>query len=327
MTKGDPWGIKGLICKCNLTPVYSQETLREIKRSVGFEESFLAVLNDIGAKYIVPIFEDNLYSGKANIHKLDAFKTYSHFCENEYPMPALGYGLTGMLQKFYGGRKNQSFKEIFLGGVDELKALLDEAITDFDDIDGLDDTTKDQIQKFIIDMPELLKQQYQLITPEMDKEQTPPVKQFEEVTQLGPKVLKNIKPPRVLEQIFNLLQKNMPPVRDLDIDIFFGVKLQAFESNSDREKTLLEKVNAIYHQLNFLGYYRDSEMKNERGFIRHSSDMTHAGIATFCQLILSGDEGLVKKAEAAYEYLGVNTKIVYLQANKQIQPTTDASAD
>lgn len=326
MTKGDPWGIKELMCKLNLTPVYSQETLREIKRSVGFEDSFLAVLNDIGAKYIVPIFENNAYTGNANIHDSNVFEIYSHFSENDRPMPELGYGLTGMLQKFYGGRKDQSFEEIFLGGADELKTLVNEAMTDFDGIDTLDDTTKDQIREFISDLPELIKQQYQLISTDMDKQLTPPVKQFEKVTQLGAKVLKNIKPPKVLEQIFDLLQKTIPVV-DLDIDIFFGVKSQPFESNPDREKTPLEKVNGIYHQLNFLGYYRDSDMKKERGFIRHSSDMTHAGIATFCQFIFCSDEDFVKKAEAAYEYVGVNTKIVYLQAKKQIQPTANTSDD
>jgi hypothetical protein len=100
------------------------------------------------------------------------------------------------------------------------------------------------------------------------------------------------------------------------------VKSQPYEANNDREKTLSEKVNGIYRQLNFLGYYRDTGMKNTRGFVRSSSDMTHTGIASFCHLLLCRDEGLVVKAAAAYEYLGIKTKIVYFQANKKINKDT-----
>lgn len=57
-------------------------------------------------------------------------------------------------------------------------------------------------------------------------------------------------------------------------------------------------------------------MKNTRGFVRSSSDMTHAGIASFCHLLLCRDEGLVKKAAAAYEYAGVRTQIIHFQANR-----------
>jgi hypothetical protein len=104
--------------------------------------------------------------------------------------------------------------------------------------------------------------------------------------------------------------------------MFFGVKPQPHEANNDREKTPSEKVNGIYHQLNFLGYYRDTGMKNNRGFVRSSSDMTHAGIASFCHLLLCRDEGLVVKAAAAYEYLGIKTNIVHFQANKKINKDT-----
>ena len=99
---------------------------------------------------------------------------------------------------------------------------------------------------------------------------------------------------------------------------FVGVKPPPNERNNDREKTLAEKINSIYHQLNFLGYYRDTSMKTSRGFVRSSSDMTHAGVASFCHLLLCRDEGLVTKAAAAYEYLGVRTQIVHFQSNKKI---------
>src|SRR5690606_8305936 len=158
-------------------------------------------------------------------------------------------------------------------------------------------------------------QQYQQMSRELDVQGQSPVKAFEAVTGLGALVLKNIEPPNVVEKVFEKVRKSMEG-SDLDIDIFFGVKPQPYEAKNYREKTLFEKVNGIYHQLNFLGYYRDTGMKTSRGFVRSSSDMTHAGMASFCHLLLCRDEGLVLKAAAAYEYLGVRTKILHFQANK-----------
>ncbi len=51
-------------------------------------------------------------------------------------------------------------------------------------------------------------------------------------------------------------------------------------------------------------------------FIASFSDMTHAGMATFCRLFFCRDEDLVMKASAAYEYLRLPTQIVHIKANK-----------
>jgi len=216
-----------------------------------------------------------------------------------------------MLEKFYGGRRDETYAEIFSKGDAELKKILDDAIK------GLDshECFTDEMKKAMNFLPQMLAEQHQYISKKMDTLEQSPVKAFENATGLGAKVLKNINPPQVVQKIFKAVQGSMPNV-ELDIDIFFGVKYQPFEANSDRVKTLSEKVNGLYHQLNFLGYYRDTDMKNTRGFVRSSSDMTHAGIASFCHLLLCRDEGLVKKAAAAYEYAGVRTQIIHFQSNK-----------
>ncbi len=102
----------------------------------------------------------------------------------------------------------------------------------------------------------------------------------------------------------------------LNLTLFFGIKPFPFETNSDRERTKQEKVNSIYHQLNFLGYYRDSNMKKERRFKASFSDMTHAGYAAYCNIFLCRDKDLIMKAAAAYEYLGIDTKIVHCRNEK-----------
>lgn len=308
--KGDPFQIKTLIKKFNITPVYSYENLREIKRSVGSENQFLNILSALEAKYIEPIFEKNIHTGDALIHVVDVFKQWDWFIENDDPIPEYGYGLTSMLEKFYGGRGEETYSEIFENGNSELQSLFTKALEEIGDNEAL----TEEIAKVINDLPRLINQQNKQMAIELDKQTESPIAQFEKVTGVGAIVLNNIEPPCVVKKIFDMIKDSMPNA-ELDIDTFFGVKHQPYESGSDREKTLLEKVNGIYHQLNFLGYFRDSKMKNTRGFIRSTSDMTHAGTASFCDLLLCRDKGLVKKAAAAYEYLNVKTQILFFQNN------------
>lgn len=264
--KGDPFDIKGLLNRNQITPIYSQENLKEIKRSVGSEYEFVSVLSDLCAKYIEPIYENNLPTGHAQVNDSDAFSVWKWFVENEDPMPEYGYGLSSMLEKFYGGRRDETYSEIFSKGNAELKKIMDDALEELESKESF----TDEMKKAIEALPSMLGEQQQYISEQMDILEQSPVKQFENVTGLGAKVLKNINPPQVVQKVFKAVQDALPDM-ELDIDVFFSVKPQPFEANSDRVKTLSEKVNGLYHQLNFLGYYRDSDMKNPRGLIRTSS--------------------------------------------------------
>lgn len=79
----------------------------------------------------------------------------------------------------------------------------------------------------------------------------------------------------------------------------------------DEPWTKLQQVNAIYHQLNFLGCWRDENM-NKR-FDAHFNDLAHVGMASLCHLFITGDERQAMKAGATYEYLGISTIIGYLK--------------
>ncbi|MDX1347501.1 MAG: hypothetical protein R3189_04530 [Thiomicrorhabdus chilensis] len=231
-----------------------------------------------------------------------------------------------MLMKFYGGQPDRSFEEIFQQGAVDLQKYLNEALEGIDGI-SLDETIDIQsIKKLIEDLPELMISQSSKMAEELDEREESPVSEFETKTGIGPIVLKNVKPPNVVKKIWQMLS-DIEGFSEIDMEKFFGVKPHSFEEDSDRERTIQEKVNAIYHQLNFLGYYRDSKMKKDRRFRASFSDMTHVGVASFCHLFLCRDEDLVMKAAAAYEYLGVKTRILHYKANKQIQPTANASAD
>ena len=125
MTKGDPDGIANLIQRADLTPVFSDETLIEIQRSTGYEEKFLDVLEQIGVGISCRSLTGNTDLRVARRSgRLSRMMRYRAYVDNVSPLPDTGFSLTGMLQKFYGGRQDRSYGEIFSRGTDELRQLL-----------------------------------------------------------------------------------------------------------------------------------------------------------------------------------------------------------
>lgn len=310
MTKGDPLGVIPLIEKTNLRPVYSDENLREIQKSKGYEQTFLDTLDAIGAKYIdVNLDASFKPTGYAKIQDLPASERYAPFVENQTESLEGDFGLSEMLMKAYGGMKEGALDEVLDNGAKELKSLMLELIRklDSDDLGILKD--KIDIEELLDSLSSLMSEQVSSLIEIVDH-MDGAVSRFEEMTGIGPLVLKNIKRPNVVEQIWEMLSK-IDGFDSLGRDAFFGVKAHGFEPDAERERTLQEKVNGIYHQLNFLGYFRDSNMKKERRFRASFSDMTHAGLASFCHVFICRDEDLVMKAAAAYEYLNIKTQILY----------------
>lgn len=182
--KGDSFDIRGLLDKNQITPIYSKESLKEIKRSVGSENEFLSILKDLGAKYIEPIYENNLPTGKAQIHDTDVFFVWNWFLENDDPMPEYGYGLSSMLEKFYGGRRDETYAEIFSKGDAELKKIMDDVLEELDS----NECFTDEMKKAINSLTQMLAAQHQYISEKMDTLEQSPVKVFENATGLGAKV-------------------------------------------------------------------------------------------------------------------------------------------
>lgn len=311
----------------NLTPVFSDETLKEIHRSKGYENKFIELLEEINAKYIEPVLDEKFkQTGQARIHAVPPKAIYKQFLQNLAETPEGNFGISEMLMKFYGGKQDASFKKIFENGANDLHRYILETLDDLDDIPEMSSHEIDKLKALFADLPEIMKTQTSSMAAELDEQGASPISAFEVGTGGGPKILNNIEPPDVVMKVWELVSKKMN-APSIDLKTFFGVRPHAFEEDSGRERTLQEKVNAIYLQLNFLGYYRDSKMKKERRFKASFSDMTHAGIASFYHIFLCRDKDLVKKTDAAFEYLGVKTIILYYQANKSIQPTANASAD
>ena len=324
MTKGDPHQVKDLLKDNNLTPVYSDETLREIQRSTGYESKFVELLEEIDAKYIEPILDQHFkQTGQANIHSVLPSDIYQRFLADQLRNGGGDFGMSEMLMKFYGGQSDKTSGEIFQQGNADLQKYIMEALNGIEEVSLGEAIDIESLKKLIEDFPALMSSQSSEFAEKLDDRDEPAVSEFEAKTGIGPVILKNIKPPNVIEKIWQMLS-DIEGFSEIGMEAFFGVKPYRFEADSVRERTIQEKVNAVYHQLNFLGYYRDSKMRIDRRFRASFSDMTHAGIASFCHLFLCRDEDLVMKAAAAYEYLGVNTRILHYKANKQMQQTAYA---
>ncbi|WP_223283020.1 hypothetical protein [Pseudomonas amygdali] len=124
---------------------------------------------------------------------------------------------------------------------------------------------------------------------------------------MGPKELNNLKPPRVIEKIWQAYQQ-LDGYKDqgYTIENFLGIATNPIYR---REMHSHEKVTAIYNVLNVIGYKTDSKLDRENRHIAAISDAAHASIASYANCLLSADEAFVSKVRAIYEFLGVSTEV------------------
>lgn len=321
MTKGNLSGVRQMFNDPKFTCVFSDENLNEIRRSKGFENTFLQLLKDVKAKHLKPTLVANFQqTEKAELRDIDPFEAYASYIENVESMPKFGYGLSGMLQKFYGGLDNTSFQEISNKGADELETLLLSSIKELESSEELGQETLCKIKQDAEQLIHALRAISEPLAIKLDSQNDKSqVCQFEDATGVGPIILNNIKGPNVVlkvwEKVKEGLSKTEEQKSDLDLETFFGLKKSPWSNLPNGVPTLPEKVNTICHQLNLFGYYSDSKMKVERRFNASFSDVMHAGVAAFCHFFICQDKNLVMKATAAYEYLGINTTIIFLDVN------------
>lgn len=315
MTKGDPCSVSAFLERHSLVPVFSDETLAEIRQSANHEDTFLRLLDRLNARYMVPVLDNNfVLTGQAQIKQITPSDAYCMYCENAMSAPSADFGLLGILEKFYGGRATQSFVDITSQGNDELGGLLKDIENELDGVPGVDQRIRAKFSEIMRNLPALMQEQQSDFVRKMDEMRAPLVRLVEQMTCLGE--LQKIHRPNVLKRIFQRLEKNLPRL-DVNFEDLFHINRSPI---TDRENTVVEKVNAIYHALNFLGYHRDEDMSKPRGFRKSYRDMTHAGLAVFCGVLISRDQRLVMKASAAYEYVGSATLILYYPSLQTPEP-------
>ncbi|KAE8176369.1 hypothetical protein [Photobacterium carnosum] len=299
--------------------VYSDETLKEIKRSVGYENKFLDVLNQLGAFHLKVYLDEHFQpTGKATITKRDSYQAFHEYNSNEPVYERIYDSMMMNVQKVYGGASDSTFDDIkdtqiaayadlhkfILKNIEDLKLEFPELAIQ------LEAQAEDMKNKLAVAVSENAKLASQNIS---DPIGWSGIKDFREFLNTGPMQLNNIEPPNVIQQIWCICQKKFPSEMDITLEQFFCLESNPIYPSSEFFK--YQKVNSIYNMLNMLGYHPDSKVHKERRFIAAISDQSHASIATFADMLLSRDKSFLKKVEASYEFLGVDTHTFHVEEN------------
>lgn len=289
----------------NMQVVYSDANLDEISRSVGKEQEFISLLRLLGAQHICLVLDDQFRSTDRavikNVAPADAYDTY---LANQRELPAGDFGLSALLQKLYGGHVNLTFGEIAQSSQEDFDRLLDTLARE---LEAGELPPEFNAKAFLQALPEM-KRAFAEIGNEMGQmfdADTPrnQVRAIDNELGVGPKDINNLEGSGIMKQIWERITPKLPE-GVTTFDEFFGLACPHWDTDG-RPISKLEQINSAYHQLNFLGYYRDKDIA--KGIGSHLRDITHVGMASFCNVFLSGDERQIKKAQAVYEHLGIGT--------------------
>lgn len=305
----------------NYQVVYSDDTLREIKRS-GQPEVFLTALESMSAMHFKYQTDHTLQpTGGMLITSHSPFQTYETYLGIEpiYDVMLAAAHQTNL--KLYGGRKGSSFSAISREQVETFKAFMSHVSEQLAQL-GDEQPEAASALKQCIDM---LQRQYEIATEVSsgelakyigDASGQSGIQAYRSAVGVGPVQLNNVQPPNVIRKIWDMHQeldghKGMGYV----IENFLGISPHPIYG---REMHQHEKVTSIYNVLNVIGYKPDSSLNKEHRHIAAISDAAHASVASHAHILLSADTAFVCKVRAIYEFLEIPTK-VYLVTFKDGQ--------
>lgn len=299
--------------------IYSDETLKEIKRSVGYEDKFLDVLNQLGAFHLKVCLDEHFQpTGKATITERDSYQAFQDYNSNEPVYERIFDSMMMNVQKIYGGASDSTFddiKDTQISVYDELHQLMLKNIEDLKpEYPELAVQLEAQAEEMKKKLADAVSESAKLASKNIsDPIGWSGIKDIREFLNTGPMQLNNIEPPSVIQQIWGICKVKFPNEVDITLEQFFGIESNPIYPSSEFFK--YQKVNSIYNMLNMLGYHPDSKVHKERRFIAAISDQSHASMATFADMLLSRDKSFLKKVEASYEFLGINTHTFHVEAN------------
>lgn len=334
------WHVKGKLSDLRDTltgsgeakAVYSAETMKEIARieDSGDRQKFFDCLKELGAHYLTvdEFGKAYLSDSEPNLAFEKHLEGMAQFGGAIEPMEQLSY-------KMWGGRKGEDFASILQEGRTGFEGLMaymkeqcdklenelgEEAPGIVEAMDGVIDLLRFAHEEAVTGLDFTLNKYIE------NQETFDARKEFREDIEIGPQQLNNIKPPNVIPQIWELLKSSDKfPSDKIGMESFFGgAMLRICQSVSGKEPTLLQIVTGLYNLLNTIGYHSDREVEKERKFRSAISDQSHAGYAAYTDILASRDKRLVIKTVAAYEYLKIRTRILWVKSGAQEVQLADA---
>ncbi|WDL84048.1 hypothetical protein IU367_07680 [Aeromonas bestiarum] len=300
--------------------IYSNETLKEVKRTGTRGSEFLEVLESLEAMHLqIQITDSFQITDKAILRKSNPFDEFESYCKNIEPVYEMMEKATAQsLLKFYGGRAGSDFDNINREQVDSFSHLMSYISDQVDEIKGLVPGIESAVSSYTKEMQNSFNEALAQSTAELrkhikDELNYSGIQTYRNHMNVGPVQLNNIQPPNVIEKIWSIY-KSLDGYKEsvFSIEQFLGISINPIYN---REMFLHEKVTAIYNILNVIGYHPDSKMKHDRRFTAAMSDAEHAAIASFSDYIFSRDAAFIHKTRAAYEYLKVKTQVIEVIVN------------
>ena len=287
--------------------IYSDETLAEIYRCGSYAPKFLDLLVKLKARYLQLITDDKgrQVGLSAQVIDVSIVEKYQEFEQRELNSNNDSQHISDMMFKMFGGLSDESFSDIAIRQFADLKETLLEI-----EIDSDSSTAEIEMAAMARSILDGASDDFAHALPDNDEQLQ--VTAMRESLGIGPKELNNIVGPNVIEKIFAKAQETSPH-EVIDIASMMSIKEDPAEPG--RELLPQEKVRNIYMFLNLIGFFPDTKMNKERGFRRASSDVEHACVAPFANILLSGDYAFVRKCAAAFEYLEIPTGIMHFDIN------------
>jgi hypothetical protein len=292
--------------KDSYTPVYSNESLEEIKRSSN-ENTFLEILEQLEAIHIHPTINQQFIpiENQATLTARCPFEIYDRYIDSMKPYSKLITSALDLNRKFMGGKKDRKFSDITDEQKKIFQSFIQDSIASTENINHpLITETVNKFKIYAETHPVIMDKTSQLLESSFkNQESWNGLKEFRNSNNMGPKELNNIKEKNVVEKIKKILSENTGKNETLfDIDFY--------EKAMNRAIPTIEQCSIIYNILNTIGYFPDSSMHKDNRFNASTSDCTHVSFASLCSFLISCDDKLIKKASATYEYLKVSTKTI-----------------
>ena len=297
--------------------VYSDETLREIRRSVGGETKFLDALVGLNAMHIKIYLDENFdATGDAVLSEVNPYKVYEQICREDSFTEKLNSSTQSSLRKFYGditlpefgelsNQSGQAFQNVLS---DLVRTVAEYSTSDLELLERL----KEYAARTLASQIEAQRQTSAMMQRYRCDGSISSVNVYRNSVGIGPKQLNNVSHPNVIEKLW-ALHKPLPGYRDMGYSVEDFLGISYLTSGLNGVVTDFQKIIAAYNVLNVIGYHNDSGLKHTHRFTSSMSDATHVAFASFTDLFYSSDKGLLSKASAIYEFLNLKTKVCRLR--------------
>lgn len=269
------------------TFVYSKEHFSEISRS-SEPQKYLAALNEIDAKLLELELDSNLkMTGRAVLREDGTpSQLYSEYIDAISEVPQGNNVFDPLIAWGNGGQDVESLRALPAALDETIGELTKDGYVKGNDVDPSNDSA---IQGFEQVIDELLENGSDIIKTR---------------SAFGSNKgnIGNISGDNVIEQIWSIVSKNSG---GMTCDEFFGFN-PIDKQGYDNWPVYLGIVGCC-SIMDILGFKSEKKCRKIDKIPNILSDASHIGMGAFCSLILSFDEKLVERANAIYQYKGIDS--------------------